>query len=124
MLPGCYFDNVILHNDTIVQIHGFCTDVFFQAALGWIKKQHDSGTPYFAYISTNAPHGPMLAPEKNNVIDQHPEVITRLRKAYDLWWEETVPQMVNETRPLAAEHPRSAQVRRLHLGPLGQMAFG
>lgn len=62
---GKYFDNVILHNDTIVQTKGFCTDVFFQAALGWIKKQHDSGTPYFAYISTNAPHGPMLAPEKN-----------------------------------------------------------
>jgi arylsulfatase len=64
-LPGCYFDNVLLHNDTIVQTKGFCTDVFFQAALGWIKKQHESGTPYFAYISTNAPHGPMLAPKKN-----------------------------------------------------------
>ncbi|MCA9139687.1 MAG: arylsulfatase, partial [Planctomycetales bacterium] len=61
---GKYFDNVILHNDTIVQTEGFCTDVFFQAALGFIKKQHDAGTPFFAYISTNAPHGPMLAPEK------------------------------------------------------------
>ena len=62
---GRYFDNVFLHNDTIVQTKGFCTDVFFKAALGWIKKQHDTSTPYFAYISTNAPHGPMLAPEKN-----------------------------------------------------------
>jgi arylsulfatase A-like enzyme len=61
---GKYFDNVILHNDTIVQTKGFCTDVFFQAALGWIKKQHEAGTPYFAYIAPNAPHGPMLAPEK------------------------------------------------------------
>ncbi|TWU02658.1 arylsulfatase [Stieleria varia] len=61
---GKYFDNVILHNDTIVQTSGFCTDVFFQAALGWIKKQHDAKTPFFAYVSTNAPHGPMLAPEK------------------------------------------------------------
>lgn len=61
---GRYFDNVILHNDTIVQTQGFCTDVFFEAALGWIKKQHDSKTPFFAYITTNAPHGPMLAPEK------------------------------------------------------------
>ena len=60
-----YFDNVLLHNDTIVQTKGFCTDVFFQAALGWIKKQRDSGRPFFAYIPTNAPHGPMLAPEKN-----------------------------------------------------------
>ena len=61
---GRYFDNVILHNDTIVQTDGFCTDVFFQAALGWIKKQHDAKTPFFAYIAPNAPHGPMIAPEK------------------------------------------------------------
>jgi len=59
-----YFDPVVLHNETIVQTHGFCTDVFFTAALGWIKKQHAAGTPFFAYIATNAPHGPMLAPEK------------------------------------------------------------
>ena len=61
---GRYFDNVILHNDTLVQTRGFCTDVFFQSALGWIKKNHDSKTPYFAYITPNAPHGPMIAPEK------------------------------------------------------------
>ncbi|MDB4665236.1 arylsulfatase [Verrucomicrobia bacterium] len=60
---GRYFDNVILHNDTLVQTEGFCTDVFFQAALGWIKKQHDSQTPFFAYIAPNAPHGPMIAPD-------------------------------------------------------------
>lgn len=59
-----YFDIVALHNDTIVQTSGFCTDVFFQAALGWINKQRQAGTPFFAYISTNAPHGPFIAPEK------------------------------------------------------------
>ncbi|HAR67494.1 MAG TPA: arylsulfatase [Lentisphaeria bacterium] len=58
-----YFDNVLLHNDTIVQTKGFCTDVFFQAALGWIRKQHQARKPFFAYISPNAPHGPMIAPE-------------------------------------------------------------
>jgi len=61
---GRYFDNVILHNDTIVQTKGFCTDVFFQAALGWIRSKHDAKEPFFAYIPTNAPHGPMVAPEK------------------------------------------------------------
>lgn len=59
-----YFDIVALHNDTIKQTDGFCTDVFFQAALGWIKQQEEAETPYFAYLSTNAPHGPMIAPEK------------------------------------------------------------
>ncbi|MFC1766434.1 sulfatase-like hydrolase/transferase, partial [Planctomycetota bacterium] len=37
-----YFDNVLLHNDTIVKTQGFCTDVFFQAGLAWIKKQHEA----------------------------------------------------------------------------------
>jgi len=59
-----YFDIVALHNDTIVQTDGFCTDVFFQAALGWIKQQHEAEKPFFAYISTNAPHGPMIAPKR------------------------------------------------------------
>lgn len=58
-----YFDNAILHNDTIVNTDGFCTDVFFESALGFIKKNHESGTPYFAYITPNAPHGPMIAPD-------------------------------------------------------------
>lgn len=61
---GKYFDNVILHNDTIVQTQGFCTDVFFDAALGWIKAKHEANEPFFAYIAPNAPHGPMLAPEQ------------------------------------------------------------
>ncbi|TWT55344.1 arylsulfatase [Allorhodopirellula solitaria] len=58
-----YFDNVLLHNDTIVQTKGYCTDVFFQAALNWIKQQHESDARYFAYIALNAPHGPLVAPE-------------------------------------------------------------
>lgn len=61
---GKYFDNVLLHNDTLVKTKGFCTDVFFQGALGWIKKNLQAGTPFFAYIAPNAPHGPMIAPEK------------------------------------------------------------
>ena len=31
-------------------------------------------------------------------IDQHPEVIEQLKSEFDLWWEETVPLMVNEDR--------------------------
>ena len=61
---GRYFDNAILHNDTIVQTKGFCTDVFFQAALGFIKQNLDAKKPFFAYIPPNAPHGPMIAPER------------------------------------------------------------
>ena len=59
-----YFDNVFLHNDTVVKTKGFCTDVFFQAALSWMKQQSSTDEPFFAYISLNAPHGPLIAPDK------------------------------------------------------------
>ena len=59
-----YFDNVLLHNDTIVKTEGFCTDLFFQAALSWMKTQLNRERPFFTYLSLNAPHGPLIAPEK------------------------------------------------------------
>ncbi len=64
--PGnTYMNPVIRHNEKFVRTKGFCTDVFFNAALGWIKSRKDKGEPFFAYIATNAPHGPFIAPEKN-----------------------------------------------------------
>lgn len=51
-----YFDPIIKYNDTFVQTKGYCTDVFFRQALTWIKQTDDK--PFFAYIPTNAPHGP------------------------------------------------------------------
>ncbi|MCP5542158.1 MAG: arylsulfatase [Akkermansiaceae bacterium] len=61
-----YLDPVIRHNGKFVKTHGFCTDVFFTAALGWIKARAEAKDgPFFAYLATNAPHGPFIAPEKN-----------------------------------------------------------
>ena len=39
--------------------------IFFTAALGWIKAVKDKEAPFFAYITTNAPHGPFIAPPSN-----------------------------------------------------------
>lgn len=60
-----YHDPVIRHNGRFVKTRGYCTDVFFQAALGWIKDRKDGGKPFFTYIATNAPHSPFIAPQKN-----------------------------------------------------------
>ena len=56
---------VIRHNGKFVQTEGFCTDVFFTAAMGWIKDKSELKEPFFAYVTTNAPHGPFIAPAKN-----------------------------------------------------------
>ncbi len=59
-----YFDSMLLHNDTVVKTKGFCTDLFFRAALAWIRDQSRGEAPWFSYISLNAPHSPMIAPQK------------------------------------------------------------
>ena len=58
--PGTdYFNPIIKHNDRFERTTGYCTDVFFQQALGWIKQRKGSSDqPFFAYIPTNAPHAP------------------------------------------------------------------
>ncbi|MCL4207108.1 MAG: arylsulfatase [Pirellulaceae bacterium] len=60
-----YFDPVVRHNGTFVKTHGFCTDVFFAGAIDWIRQVKDRDPPFFAYITTNAPHGPFIAPPAN-----------------------------------------------------------
>lgn len=64
--PGTsYFDPIIKHNNRFEQTTGYCTDVFFQQALGWIKQHKDSpDQPFFAYIPTNAPHSPYHVPPR------------------------------------------------------------
>jgi len=61
--PGTgYFNPIIKHNNSFVKTEGYCTDIFFQQSLGWIKSCKDK--PFFAYISTNTPHSPYIVDEK------------------------------------------------------------
>ena len=43
--------------------------------------------------------------QKTNVIDDYPEVVKAMRAAYDAWWKETRPLMVNETAPMSPTRP-------------------
>jgi len=103
-----YFDPVIRHNGSFVKTNGFCTDLFFTAALGWIESVKDREEPFFAYITTNAPHGPFIAPPKNRerfaelgfgknqagfygMIENIDENVGRLMEKLDQW------QLLNNT---------------------------
>jgi len=59
--PNDYFDPLLWKNGHPVQAKGYCTDVFFTAAIDFIKQYQDA--PFFAYIATNAPHTPLLVEE-------------------------------------------------------------
>ena len=63
--PGnTYFSPTILHNGKFERTDGYCTDVFFKQALTWIEKKKDESAPFFAYITPNAPHAPLMCPEE------------------------------------------------------------
>jgi arylsulfatase len=63
--PGnTYFSPAILHNGVFEKTEGFCTDVFFRQAIKWIDAQRATAAPFFAQITTNAPHGPYVCPEE------------------------------------------------------------
>ncbi|MGI9494617.1 MAG: arylsulfatase [Mariniblastus sp.] len=60
---NAYFDGSYWHNGKPEAAKGYCTDVFFDYAKAFIKNQKAANKPFLAYISTNAPHGPLHCPE-------------------------------------------------------------
>ena len=58
------FDGRFRHNGVLQQYPGYCTDVWFDLSLAWMKERHDRGEPFLLYLPTNAPHGPHWVPEK------------------------------------------------------------
>lgn len=57
-----YFNPVLRHNTKLVRTEGYCTDLFFNRARAWIREQKAAKKPFFAYITPNAPHGPLVSP--------------------------------------------------------------
>jgi arylsulfatase len=57
-----YFDPAIRHNGRFVKTRGYCTDVFFRQALEWIGTRRETGRPFFACVTPNAPHDPFISP--------------------------------------------------------------
>ena len=57
-----YFDDTYWHNGKTESYTGYCTDVFFDNALQFIEENKDR--PFFCYIATNTPHGPLNVPKE------------------------------------------------------------
>ena len=60
-----YFDDTYLRNGKPEKFKGYCTDIWFQEALNFIET--NKSEPFFAYISTNAPHSPYLVDPKYSI---------------------------------------------------------
>ncbi|MEE8467884.1 MAG: sulfatase-like hydrolase/transferase, partial [Planctomycetota bacterium] len=56
-----YFDDTYEVDGQWQKFSGYCTDVWFREATAFIEREDER--PFFAYLSTNAPHGPFLVAE-------------------------------------------------------------
>ena len=55
-----YFDDTYMVNGKLQRLEGYCTDVWFDEGMKFIKENKDE--PFFAYIAPNAPHLPLYCP--------------------------------------------------------------
>lgn len=51
-----YFSDTYFRNGVPEKKEGYCTDVWFEAAMEFIEENKEG--PFFCYLATNAPHGP------------------------------------------------------------------
>ncbi|MBM3736225.1 MAG: arylsulfatase [Acidobacteria bacterium] len=58
-----YSGDTYFHNGKPEKFDGYCTDVWFSGARRFITDAKGRGKPFFCYLTPNAPHGPMWAPE-------------------------------------------------------------
>lgn len=57
-----YFDDHYYDDGEYKPFEGYCTDVWFNEAMSFIDSE--KGGPFFCYIATNAPHGPLYVEDK------------------------------------------------------------
>jgi arylsulfatase A-like enzyme len=62
-LDSSYFDPVLFHNGKPVQTKGYCSDVYTEAAVEFIRNHADN--PFFLYLAYNAPHTPLQVPQES-----------------------------------------------------------
>jgi arylsulfatase A-like enzyme len=56
-----YFDPVLWRNGQQEAYKGYCTDIFTEEAISFIEANRE--TPFFCYLSYNAPHTPLQVPD-------------------------------------------------------------
>jgi arylsulfatase/arylsulfatase A len=97
---GKYTDPVLLDNGRLTPFKGYCTDVYFKRATEWISKCTARKKNFFAYIPTNAPHGPFH--------DVPEEILERYRKM-DLG-NDQFPQDKGHPLPKTSDKDKRARI--------------
>ena len=59
-----YWNPWLNHNGVEKRYEGYCTDIFFDEAIDWMKEQKKADKPFFLYLPTNTPHVPNWVDEE------------------------------------------------------------
>ncbi|MEO1497028.1 MAG: arylsulfatase [Planctomycetota bacterium] len=59
-----YFSPMLNRNGVDTRYEGYCTDIFFDAAMSWMAKRHQRDEPFFVYLPTNTPHVPNVCADR------------------------------------------------------------
>lgn len=63
--PGnTYHDPMLMHNGIWKKFKGYCNDIYTDKAIDFMKLSKESSNPFFIYLATNLPHGPLQIDKK------------------------------------------------------------
>lgn len=81
-----YFDDIYMHNGVRERFKGYCTDVFFDEAINWMKDRADASKPFLTFLPLNAAHWPPYVPNHyrkpaREALEANPEVLNKMLSA-------------------------------------------
>lgn len=59
-----YFGDTYVHNGRRAKFPGYTTDVLFDEAMKWMRREAAAGKPFLCYLAPAAAHSPLFVPEK------------------------------------------------------------
>jgi len=75
-----YYNVALRHNAAFVTETNYLTHAFSHQAVSYMTTNAQAGTPFFMFLSYNAPHVPMEAPQ--DYLDRFPDITNDLRKTH------------------------------------------
>ncbi len=77
-----YFDDTYFRNGQPEKTTGYCTDVWFDELQKFISRNKEK--PFFAYLATNAAHGPFNVPEEYRKLYENSPLTTSQKNFYGM----------------------------------------
>lgn len=79
-----YFDDTYFRNGEPTKFKGYCTDVWFEETINFIKSRQEKNQPFFIYLAPNAPHGPFNLPDKYLQANQSAPLLAGQKRFYGM----------------------------------------